>query len=69
MGLFASALTEQVREPRAAAVVTSINASVQALESLFNELLEISKLDSGIIKPHDLQQNVVDIRVRLLDFI
>jgi len=55
MGLFASALTEQVREPRAAAVVTSINASVQALESLFNELLEISKLDSGIIKPHVVQ--------------
>ena len=32
-------------------VISSINASVQALEALFNELLDISKIDSGAIKP------------------
>jgi signal transduction histidine kinase/ActR/RegA family two-component response regulator len=51
MGLFASALTQKVRDPEVAGVVSSINASVQALEALFDELLDISKLDSGVIKP------------------
>jgi len=50
MGLFASALTEKVRDPEVAGVVASINASVEALEDLFNELLDISKLDSGVVK-------------------
>jgi two-component system, sensor histidine kinase len=31
--------------------VKSINASVAALEGLFNELLDISKIDSGVIRP------------------
>ncbi len=52
MSLFASALTETVRDPEVARVVASISASVQALETLFNELLDISKLDSGVIKPN-----------------
>ncbi|HKB41646.1 MAG TPA: ATP-binding protein [Gemmataceae bacterium] len=33
-------------------IVNSINASVAALEGLFNELLDISKIDSGVIKPN-----------------
>ncbi len=51
MGLFASALAAKVRDPEGAKLVSSINESVQALEALFNELLDISKLDSGVIKP------------------
>lgn len=51
MGLFASALAEKIRYPEVASIVGSINDSVHALESLFNELLDISKLDSGAIKP------------------
>ena len=51
MGLFASALADKVHDPEGAKLVASINGSVQALEALFNELLDISKLDSGIIKP------------------
>ena len=50
MGLFAAALVEKVRDPEALQVVNSINASVEALEGLFNELLDISKIDAGIIK-------------------
>lgn len=52
MGLFAAALTQKVRDPEVTGVVSSINASVQALEALFNELLDISKIDSGAIKPN-----------------
>jgi signal transduction histidine kinase/CheY-like chemotaxis protein len=51
MGLFAAALAEKVRDPEVLQVVNSINASVDALEGLFNELLDISKIDAGIIKP------------------
>lgn len=51
MGLFAAALAQTVRDPQVTGVISSINASVQALEALFNELLDISKIDSGAIKP------------------
>jgi signal transduction histidine kinase len=51
MGLFASALAGKVHEPAVAKLVVSVNSSVQALEALFDELLDISKLDSGVMKP------------------
>jgi len=51
LGLFAAALSEKVRDPEVQQVVNSINASVEALEGLFNELLDISKIDAGAIKP------------------
>jgi signal transduction histidine kinase len=52
MGLFAAALAEKTHEPEVAKVVSSIGESVDALESLFNELLDLSKIDSGAIKPN-----------------
>ncbi|MFN0300833.1 MAG: hybrid sensor histidine kinase/response regulator [Burkholderiales bacterium] len=52
MGLFASALVEKVRDPEVINVVHSINASVEALEALFNELLDISKIDAGVVQPN-----------------
>lgn len=52
MGLFAAALSETNRRPEELDLVRSINASVVALEVLFNELLDISKLDSGVIQPN-----------------
>ena len=52
MGLLASALTRKVRDPQVSGIISSINASVHALEALFNELLDISKLDSGVIRPN-----------------
>jgi signal transduction histidine kinase len=52
MGLFAGALHEKIKDPEMLHVVNSINAAVDALEGLFNELLDISKIDSGIITPN-----------------
>ncbi len=52
LGLFAAALSEKVRDPEVLQVVNSVNASVEALEGLFNELLDISKIDAGVIKPN-----------------
>jgi two-component system, sensor histidine kinase len=65
VGLFASALAGKVRDTEGAKLVSSINDSVQALEALFNELLDISKLDSGIIKPEIIDLPLADIFGRL----
>ncbi|HSD60216.1 MAG TPA: ATP-binding protein [Burkholderiales bacterium] len=51
VGLFASALAQRAHEPEVLKLVGSINASVHALEGLFNELLDISKIDAGVIRP------------------
>jgi CheY-like chemotaxis protein/anti-sigma regulatory factor (Ser/Thr protein kinase) len=52
LGLFAASLSEKERDPEKRAVVDNISASVEALEALFTELLDISKLDAGVIQPN-----------------
>ena len=47
MGLFAEALRQRAHEPEVAQLVGSINESVDALEELFSELLDITRIDSG----------------------
>ncbi len=47
MGLFAEALRSKAQNDEVAQLVNSINASVDALESLFSELLDITRIDSG----------------------
>lgn len=47
MGLFAEALRQRTHEPEVARLVNSINESVDALEGLFSELLDINRIDSG----------------------
>ncbi len=50
LGLFGAALSEKIRDPEVLSVVKSINTSVNALEELFHELLDISKIDAGIVR-------------------
>ncbi len=52
MGLFAEALRQRSHEPEVANLVVSINASVDALEGLFSELLDITRIDSGGVEVH-----------------
>ncbi len=47
MGLFAEALRERSRDPEVSSLVNSINESVDALEGLFGELLDITRIDTG----------------------
>jgi len=48
--LFTSVLNEEIKYPKVRRVVDQINASIEALQSLFNALLDISRLDAGVMK-------------------
>jgi signal transduction histidine kinase len=65
MGLFAEALRQRVHEPEVAHLVNSINESVDALEGLFSELLDITRIDSGGIEVHGQHFEVGDILRKL----
>jgi two-component system, sensor histidine kinase len=80
MGLFAEALRQRVTSSSGAAsgdarktshdtevahLVNSINESVDALEGLFSELLDITRIDSGTIEVHPQHFNVGDILRKL----
>ncbi len=49
--LFTGALAEQSIEPQAAGLVRSVCHSLEDLESLITTLVDISKLDAGVVKP------------------
>jgi two-component system, sensor histidine kinase len=61
MGLFAEALRQRVHEPEVAHLVNSINESVDALEGLFSELLDITRIDSGGVEVNPESFEVADI--------
>jgi signal transduction histidine kinase len=65
MGLFAEALRQRVHEPEVAQLVNSINESVDALEGLFSELLDITRIDSGGVEVHPQNFEVGDILRKL----
>jgi signal transduction histidine kinase len=53
LGLFAEALRHRVgADAEVAHLVNSINSSVDALEGLFSELLDITKIDTGGVEAH-----------------
>jgi signal transduction histidine kinase/CheY-like chemotaxis protein len=49
--LFASALGERAENLEVRRIAGNINASVRALDNLFNALLDISRLDAGVLQP------------------
>jgi signal transduction histidine kinase/CheY-like chemotaxis protein len=67
MGLFAEALRSRSHDPEVAQLVNSINESVDALEGLFSELLDITRIDSGGVEVHPVDFELADIfrKVRL----
>lgn len=50
IALFSEALRERIYYPEVRSIVDNINASVQALQSLFNELLDVSRLEAGVVE-------------------
>lgn len=67
MGLFAEALRAKSRDPEVASLVNSINESVDALEGLFGELLDITRIDSGgvDVNPQPVRMRELFARLRL----
>jgi signal transduction histidine kinase len=65
MGLFAEALRQRTHEPEVANLVNSINASVDALEGLFSELLDITRIDSGGVQVFPQAVEIGDILRKL----
>ena len=49
MGLFAEALRQRTHDAAVADLVNSINESVDALDGLFTELLDITRIDAGAV--------------------
>ncbi len=65
MGLFAEALRQKNHDTAVAHLVNSINESVDVLEGLFSELLDISRIDSGGVEVHSAHFAVGDILRKL----
>jgi signal transduction histidine kinase len=65
MGLFAEALRQKNHDEEVSQLVNSINASVDALEGLFSELLDITRIDTGGVEVHDSHFEVGEILRKL----
>jgi signal transduction histidine kinase len=67
LGLFAEALRGKTQNVEATQLVNSINASVDALEGLFSELLDLAKIDTGSVdvRPMDFALDDVLRKIRL----
>jgi signal transduction histidine kinase/CheY-like chemotaxis protein len=65
MGLFAEALRQRASDPEVASLVNSINQSVDALEGLFGELLDITRIDSGGVEVQPGPVRIKDLFARL----
>ena len=65
MGLFGEALRARSSDPQALRLIDSINESVDALESLFGQLLDVTKMDSGAVEVKMQAVKVRDLFARL----
>ena len=65
MGLFAEALRQRTHDPEVAALVNCINESVDALEGLFSELLDITRIDTGGVDVNPAPVRLKDVFSRL----
>lgn len=65
LGLFASRLTQVPNTPEAQPLVSNVNASVLALQDLLDTLLDISRLDAGLITAKPVDFPLADLFARL----
>ena len=65
MGLFGEALRARSNDPQALRLIDSINEAVDALESLFGQLLDVTKMDSGAVEVRPQPVKVRDLFARL----
>ena len=67
LGLFAEALRQKTRDDETMQLINSIYSSVDALDGLFSELMDITKIDTGGVEPRptDFQLDEVFRKIRL----
>src|SRR5262249_29713953 len=65
LGLYAAVLEQKVNQPEVRELVRKINASVDALEGLFGELLDISRLDAGVVEANRMDIPIAPLLERL----
>lgn len=66
LALFTTALDERIGDHEVRKIVGNINDSVRALENLFNALLDISRLDAGVLQPNRCHFSVQELCQRLI---
>ena len=52
LGLFFSELSDRVHSPENEALIGQVDDSITAINSMLNALLDVSKLDAGVVKPN-----------------
>jgi signal transduction histidine kinase len=65
LGLFFEELSERVRDTDTAQLIDQIEDSIAAINSMLNALLDVSKLDAGLVKPEWQPCLLADIFTRL----
>ncbi len=65
LGLFFANLADRVRNAETESLIKQIEDSIEAIDSMLNALLDISKLDAGVIRPHVGPVAVADLFKRL----
>ncbi len=67
IGLIVGILHDRLREPGLLELTGKVQASVASLEQLFASLLDISKLDAGIVQPELVRVDVARVMERVAD--
>jgi len=65
LGMFIGALRSHSLPPRSVTLIDHIDASVGSLDSLFTSLLDISKLDAGVVEGHPVHVPVEPLLARI----
>jgi signal transduction histidine kinase len=65
LGLFFAELSDRVYSPDTALVIGQVEDSIAAINSMLNALLDVSKLDAGVVKPTIVTFALSDLLVRL----
>lgn len=65
LGLFFAELSDRVHSPETTLVIGQIDDSISAINSMLNALLDISKLDAGVVKPAIESCDLADMLNRL----
>lgn len=65
LGLFFAELSDRVHSPETHALIGQVDDSITAINSMLNALLDVSKLDAGVVKPNVESFTLMELFARL----